>query len=177
MDDAPSGPIHEGVVPHVMPSSRSRVLVHMLCHSFLALVILYCRLTDISFTWGCSKYAIQHSKTATVLPCCELLMHLSEGSQRALQNAQVYQELCKKHTTFRERSENTDLAVWHSLLPAPPPDQLADISRPPSAYLKACNINILQRRAGHMIQELERHYTYYMSAGGGVTAALEGFQT
>ena len=25
--------------------------------------------------------------------------------------AQVYQELCKKHPTFRERSENTDLAV------------------------------------------------------------------
>ena len=24
---------------------------------------------------------------------------------------QVYQDLCKKHTTFRERSENTDLAV------------------------------------------------------------------
>jgi hypothetical protein len=23
----------------------------------------------------------------------------------------VYQELCKKHTTFRERSENVDLAV------------------------------------------------------------------
>jgi cobalamin biosynthesis protein CbiD len=25
--------------------------------------------------------------------------------------AQVYQDLCKKHTTFRERSENVDLAV------------------------------------------------------------------
>ena len=25
--------------------------------------------------------------------------------------AQVYQELCKKHATFRERSENTDLAA------------------------------------------------------------------
>jgi hypothetical protein len=24
---------------------------------------------------------------------------------------QVYQDLCKKHTTFRERSENVDLAV------------------------------------------------------------------
>ena len=24
---------------------------------------------------------------------------------------QVYQELCKKHPTFRERSENADLAV------------------------------------------------------------------
>ena len=35
---------------------------------------------------------------------------------------QVYQDLCKKHPTFRERSENTDLAVqppflfaWHLL--------------------------------------------------------------
>ena len=28
-----------------------------------------------------------------------------------LLSPQVYQELCKKHTTFRERSENTDLAV------------------------------------------------------------------
>jgi hypothetical protein len=25
--------------------------------------------------------------------------------------AQVYQDLCKKHPTFRERSENTELAV------------------------------------------------------------------
>ena len=29
---------------------------------------------------------------------------------------QVYQDLCKKHTTFRERSENTDLAVSSILL-------------------------------------------------------------
>lgn len=29
----------------------------------------------------------------------------------------VYQDLCKKHTTFRERSENTDLAVEISLQP------------------------------------------------------------
>ena len=30
---------------------------------------------------------------------------------------QVYQELCKKHPTFRERSENADLAVEVSLQP------------------------------------------------------------
>ena len=29
----------------------------------------------------------------------------------------VYQELCKKHTTFRERSETVDLAVEISLQP------------------------------------------------------------
>ncbi len=37
--------------------------------------------------------------------------------------AQVYQELCKKHPTFRERSENTDLAVrfaWACLVAAGP---------------------------------------------------------
>jgi hypothetical protein len=28
---------------------------------------------------------------------------------------QVYQDLCKKHTTFRERSENVDLAVSSNL--------------------------------------------------------------
>ncbi len=32
-------------------------------------------------------------------------------------NSQVYQELCKKHTTFRERSENVDVAVEVSLQP------------------------------------------------------------
>jgi hypothetical protein len=30
---------------------------------------------------------------------------------RLLLLLQVYQDLCKKHTTFRERSENVDLAV------------------------------------------------------------------
>lgn len=29
----------------------------------------------------------------------------------------MYQELCKKHTTFRERSENVDVAVEVSLQP------------------------------------------------------------
>ena len=29
----------------------------------------------------------------------------------------VYQDLCKKHATFRERSENADLAVEISLQP------------------------------------------------------------
>lgn len=32
-------------------------------------------------------------------------------------SVQVYQELCKKHTTFRERSENVDIAVEVSLQP------------------------------------------------------------
>ena len=42
---------------------------------------------------------------------------------QSVPNAQVYQELCKKHTTFRERSENVEVSVevtlqpWHAFKP------------------------------------------------------------
>lgn len=39
------------------------------------------------------------------------------GSITSLHLPQVYQDLCKKHTTFRERSENVDIAVEVSLQP------------------------------------------------------------
>ena len=57
------------------------------------------------------------------LECCWAGLHVHVSPARPVQAgvcccsgkltvlAQVYQELCKKHPTFRERSENTDLAV------------------------------------------------------------------
>lgn len=67
---------------------------------------------------------VHHASQATDLP---LLLRAVKGEaverppvwmmRQAGRYMKVYQDLCKKHTTFRERSENVDVAVEVSLQP------------------------------------------------------------
>ena len=98
VDDAPSGALHEGASSrallsgnHWMQGPTMRQL-HPAAQPSLSLAA--------------------HLPLTCPAPCA------AAGSLRWRGVAQVYQELCKKHATFRERSENTDLAV-HNLPPLP----------------------------------------------------------
>ena len=105
MDDATGRAIHEGegvLRPDLLPLVANTMTC--LCRTFPI--------------WTCSTALSAAYPASGSRHTNSIQVKLSRNRRRLTPLLlQVYQELCKKHTTFRERSENTDLAVRSSNIP------------------------------------------------------------